>query len=63
MFGYKIIVGIRLQTVAYQALLVICWDNITVQFKHVTDGVEQLNSTGMNTNNTKSVEVFIRLLC
>ena len=60
MFGYNlIIIGIGLQTVAYQALLVIRWDNITVQFKHVTHSVEQLNSTGTNTNNTKSVEVFI----
>ena len=59
MFEYKIIIVIGLQTVAYQALLVICWDNITVQFKHVTHGVEQLNSTGINTNNTQSVEVII----
>ena len=52
-----------LQNVAYQALLVIRWDNITVQLKHVAHSVEQLNGTGTNTNNTKSVEVFISLLC
>lgn len=45
----------------HQVLLVICGYDITVQLKHVTNTVEQLNSTGKKQKKSKSKRVNLKL--